>query len=59
MEVEVVIDERLDEEVRVVVARLVAQIQLLPHAVARASEGLGLELIGISHQEVVVRALGY
>ena len=57
MEVDVVVDERLDEEVRVVVARLVAQIQLLSHAIARAPERLGLELIGITNQEVIVCAL--
>ena len=57
MEVDVVVDERLDEEVRVVVARLEAQIQLLPHRIARASERLGLELIHVTHEEIVVRAL--
>ena len=57
MEIEVVVDERLDEEVRVVVARLEAKVQLLSHAVARAPERLGLELIHVTNQKVVVRAL--
>ena len=58
MEVDVLVDKGGDEEVGVVVARLVAEIEALAHGVARRAERLGLELVDVADEEVVVGALG-
>ena len=58
MEGDVLVDESGDEEVGVVVAGLVLEVEALADGVARGAEGLGLELVDVADEEVVVGALG-